>query len=148
MSDYNQSAVLERYGRSPSVDQTRGYLKALKVIIGADGQIPEAELNALKKGMNRMGASEALKQEVLNFDITGVALESVLPNFTQGGTRARMLIRDAIELSSADGTYAVEEKAAVEKAASLLGVDQETVKALQALVEMEHAVKRLRKALL
>jgi tellurite resistance protein len=64
-----------------------------------------------------------------------------------GGLRARMLLRDAIEISRADGHYAQEEKAAVARAAKLLGVSETTVKSIESLVELEHAAKHLRKAL-
>lgn len=149
MSKFNENAVKDRYGKAPaSEEQALGYLKALKVIIGADGVVDPAEMEALRKGMKRLGASAELTQSIEDFDAQGVSLESVLPNLTSGGKRARLLIRDAIELASADGTYAKEEKAAVHSAASLLGVDDATVRSLQSLVELEHAVKRLRKALL
>lgn len=148
MSQYDQTAVKQRYGKTPSVEQSLGYLKALKVIIGADGDIADAELTALKKGMQRMGATEDVVNTILDFNIQGVSLESVLPDLKKGGKRARMLIRDAVELSGADGVYAKAEKEAVAKAAQLLGVPAETVKALESLVELEHAARRLRKALL
>lgn len=52
----NEARVKERYGRLPSSEQQAlSYLKALKVIVGADGDIPEAELKALRKGMQRLG---------------------------------------------------------------------------------------------
>lgn len=144
---YDANAVAQRYGKTPNDEQALKYLKALKVIVGADGTVAAAEMAALKKGMKRMGASDDLVKQIEEFDIKGVKLESVLPTLTQGGKRARYLLRDAIEISRADGTYADEEKAAVEKAAQLLGVDAATVKSIQALVELEHAVKRLNKAL-
>jgi uncharacterized tellurite resistance protein B-like protein len=144
----NESRVQERYGRLPSSDQQAlSYLKALKVIVGADGEIPEAELNALRKGMQRLGISDAVAKEVEAFDFKTGRLEDLLPGIKKGGLRARMLLRDAIEISRADGTYADAEKAAVAKAAGLIGVDQDTVKSLEALVELEHAAKHLRKAL-
>ncbi|MBK8938632.1 MAG: hypothetical protein IPM79_13595 [Polyangiaceae bacterium] len=58
-----------------------------------------------------------------------------------------MLVRDAVELARADGTYAAKEKAAVAKAAKLVGVDERTLGSIESLVELEHAVKHLKKAL-
>ncbi|MEW6731919.1 MAG: TerB family tellurite resistance protein [Acidobacteriota bacterium] len=147
MIQFEQSAVIKRYGTLPKEEQVIKYLKALKVIIGADGQIAEAELNALKKGMKRMGAPEDLVRQIEEFDISGVKLESVLPTLTPGGRRARYLLRDAIDISRADGTYAAEEKAAVARAAQLLGVSEEVTRSIEALVELEHAVNHLRKAI-
>lgn len=144
----NEARVKERYGRLPSSEeQALSYLKALKVIVGADGEIPEAELKALRKGMQRLGLPDAVTREVDGFDFRSGKLEDLLPGFKKGGLRARMLLRDAIEVSRADGTYAAAEKAAVAKAAALLGVEPATVKSIEALVELEHAAKHLRKAL-
>ena len=98
--------------------------------------------------MKRLGVSEAITAEVEAFKPKGQKLEAMLPSLTKGGKRARHLVRDAIELASADGTYAAAEKKAVSAAADQLGVSAETVKALQSLVEIEAAAKRLRKALL
>jgi uncharacterized tellurite resistance protein B-like protein len=148
MYQYNEAAVNARYGKQPSEDVTLGYLKALKIIIGADGEIAPKEAEALRKGMNRLGVSDEIVGTIERFKIKGVTLAEVLPNLTPGGKRAKLLIRDAIEICRADGVYAQEEKNAVYNAAKLLGVDEDTVRAIQSLVEMEHAVKRLRKALL
>ena len=148
MSALNESAVVARYGKVPSDETALGYLKALKVILAADGEIAREELEALRKSMKRLGVSDAIVAKVEAFKPNGVNVESVLPSLKKDGKRARNLVRDAIELSSADGTYAAAEKDAVNAAATYLGVSAETVKALQSLVEIEAAAKRLRKALL
>ena len=49
---------------------------------------------------------------------------------------------------SLSSVFAKEENAAVQFAAQILGVAQETVTALEALVEMEAGVEKLRTALL
>lgn len=149
MTQYDARAVKERYGRLPKSEaQGLNYLKALKCIIAADGEIAEAEWKALQKGMQRMGVSAEIIERVTQFEPSPKSLDELLADMKKGGKRARMLVRDAIELSRADGVYAEAEKAAVHRCAQLLGVDSTTVKALESLVEMEHAVKRLRKALL
>ena len=145
--DLNESRVRARYGRIPQDDQVVGYLKALKVIAGADGSIPKAEADALSKGMDRLGVPDATRKEIEAFDFKKAKLEDVLPAMKQGGLRARMLLRDAVDLARADGTYAAKEKAAVAKAAKLLGVDSATLGSIEALVELEHSVAHLRKAL-
>lgn len=148
MGKYQESAVVQRYGKTPSSDEEIAkYLQALKVIIGADGEVAEEEMNVLRKGMKRLGASEDLVKMIEGFNISGVKLETVLPSLTPGGKRARYLLKDAIEIARADGTYAQGEKDAVAKAADLLGVSQETRKAIESLVELEHASKHLRKAI-
>ena len=148
MASYDATAVQSRYNRLPKSDQQAlNYAKAVKVIVGADGEIPEAERKAMQKGLERVGASREVAQEIENFDHAGARLEDLLGDFSQGGFRARALLRDAIEISRADGHYADEERAAAAKAAELLGVEESTLKSIEALVEMEHAVGRLRKAL-
>ncbi|WP_257463368.1 TerB family tellurite resistance protein [Archangium lipolyticum] len=148
MAHFNETAVAQRYGRLPKSDNDAvQYLQALKVIISADGEAHEAELAALRKGLTKLGLTQDLTKQVESFDARGVKLESVLPKMKPGGLRAKMLLRDAIEISRADGKYAQEEKAAVAQAAKLLGVDEVTVKSIESLVELEHAVKHLRKGL-
>ncbi len=148
MSNYDSSAVKDRYGRVPKdADQVLAYAKAVKIIVGADGAIPEAEQKAMRKGLKRLGASEQVIGEIDQFDHAGTKLEDVLGAVTMGGLRARMLLRDAIEISRADGHYAAQERAATAHAAELLGVDEMTLHSIEALVEMDRAVKRLRKAL-
>lgn len=148
MSSYNEYAVKQRYGRTPSSDDDGiAYLKAVKVIIGADGEIAPGEAKALEAGAKRFGLSAAVKKELDDFDFKSAKLDDVLPSMKKGGLRARMLLRDAIEISSADGTYADEERAAVHQAAEKLGVSAETVKSIEALVELERGVRHLRKTL-
>ena len=47
-------------------------------------------------------------------------------------------------MSSADGEYALEEKEQVMEAAAIMGLNQEAVIAIEALVDMEQAVDKLR----
>ncbi len=148
MADYDANAVRQRYGRLPGNDTVvLNYAKAVKYIVGADGEIPEAEQKAIRRGLQRLGASPNVIAEVEQFDCDGAKLEDLLGVITKGGLRARALLRDAIEISRADGHYAVEEREAAAKAAQLLGVDESTLHMIEALVEMEHAVGRMRKTL-
>lgn len=144
----NVEKVRERYGRLPGADQdVVSYFKALKLIASADGSFPEEERKALQKGMDRLGVSDDVKKAVDAFDAKSAKLDAVLPKMKPGGLRSRMLVRDAVELARADGTYAAKEKAAVAKAAKIVGVDDNTLRTIESLVELEHAVKHLRKAL-
>jgi len=146
---YDIHAVKRRYDIAPEDEPyVLQYLKALKYIIGADGEIADAEWRALKQWMQRMYVSKKLTKEIADFDVQGKTLEAILPDFKKDSYRARSLIRDAIEISWADGTFADEEDEAVQKAAALLGVSVTTVKSLEALVEMKFAVQKLQTALL
>jgi uncharacterized membrane protein YebE (DUF533 family) len=148
MPSFDSTAVVQRYGRQPKSDaEALSYLKALKVIVSADGTLADAEAKALYKGLDRIGTSAQLKKDIESFTTKGVKLDAVIPKFKPGGLRARMLLRDAVEICRADGHYAAKEKAAVAKAAQLLGVDEVTIKAIETLVELEHAAKHLSKAL-
>jgi tellurite resistance protein len=148
MPTYDAHAVKSRYGRLPKSDQqVLAYAKAVKIIVGADGQIPDAEKKAMRKGLEQLGASQDIVQQMESFDHTSAKLEDVLGGIKKGGLRARALLRDAIDISRADGHYAAEERAAAVKAAKILGIDDVTLHAIEALVEMEHGVNRLRKAL-
>ncbi len=143
----NTSAVKQRYGRLPVEEVILAYLKAVKIMIGADGEIAPEEMKALQVGMKRLGASDEIKAAIDDFDHSSADLAEVLPNMRKGGLRARMLLRDAIEISSADGVYAAEEKAAVAEAAALLGVGSQLLASIEALVELERGARHLRKAL-
>jgi tellurite resistance protein len=148
VSEYNELAVKQRYGRLPkSKEMILNYGKALKAIIGADGEIAKEEMEALRKGMITMGAPEDVQKAIEDFDYTTVKIESLFPDMKKGGLRAKMLLRDGIDISRADGHYAKEEKEAVAKMAKAVGVDTQTLKSIEALVEMEHSVDHLRKAL-
>ncbi|PKL75660.1 MAG: hypothetical protein CVV27_14215 [Candidatus Melainabacteria bacterium HGW-Melainabacteria-1] len=141
--------LMRRYDIAPEDEpKVLDYLKALKWIIGADGEIATAEWEALVKWMQRMHVSEALMKAVSDFDFRQARLEDIVPELKPGGFQARRLIRDAMEIARADGYYAREEHAAVQKAASLLGVDQDMLRAVESLVEMEAAVSKMRQALL
>ena len=139
---------LERYSAYVSPRHILGYLKALKIVIAADGSCSDREMHALRLGMRYMGVPDSLRQEVEAFDPQEARLLQVLPNFQLGGVEARYLLRDAIELASADGVYAQAERKVVNRIATLLGVSGEMVRTLESLVEMERAARRLKKALL
>ena len=144
----NEDKVRERYGRVPgSGEDVAAYFKALKLIASADGSFPEDEQRALAKGMTRLGVGDDVRKAVDAFKPDGAALDTVMPKLKPGGLRARMLVRDAVELARADGTYAAKEKAAVAKAAKLVGVDERTLGSIESLVELEHALKHLKNAL-
>ncbi|MBT9586698.1 TerB family tellurite resistance protein [bacterium] len=140
--------MAERYSTYIHHDHILGYLKALKIVIAADENISPKELHALRLGMRFMGIPEEVRRQVEEFDPLEVRLLQVLPNFRLGGLEARYMVRDAVELASSDGVYSTAERAAVNRIASMLGVGKEMVRALESLVELERATRRLKKALL
>ncbi|HEY9842673.1 MAG: TerB family tellurite resistance protein [Candidatus Sericytochromatia bacterium] len=145
---YDIHSLMRRYDIAPDDEpKVLDYLKALKWIIGADGEIADAEWEALVRWMQRMHISEALVTEISSFDFRKARLEDILPELKPGGFQARRLLRNAIEIARADGHFATEEHEAVHKAARLLGVDNDTVNMIEGLVEMEEAVTKMRQAL-
>lgn len=146
---FDINTVMKRYQMSEETEERAlRYLKALKLVIGADGEIAAEEWLALEQFMEKHNVSQQLVSLVSEFDIAAFTLEQVLPDYQADSPRARSLVRDAIEIARADGTYAPEENAAVMQAAKFLGVKKETVYALEALVEMEAGVYKLKQALL
>lgn len=138
----------ERYSSYVQPQHMLGYLKALKIVIAADGTLSDKEMQALRLGMRYMGVPEEVRQQVEAFEPQEARLLQVLPSFQLGGVEARYLLRDAIELAGADGVYALAERNAVNRIATILGVSPEVVRSLESLVELERASRRLKKALL
>lgn len=69
----DKTAVLSRYGRTPkNDDEIRSYAKAVKIVVGADGQIPAAEAKAMRVGLGRLGASKALYERLTHLSETAV----------------------------------------------------------------------------
>ena len=123
------------------------YLKALKLVMAADG-IAGCEMKAFEEGMRVLGVDDVTRKEIEAYIPEEKNILKVLPEFRLGSLEARYLLRDAIELASADGHYAKAERAAVGKIASLLGVEKEVVAALEALVEIERSASHLKRSLL
>ncbi len=138
----------ERYSAYVQPQHLLGYLKALKIVIAADGAASDREVQALRVGMRYMGVPEIVRQQIEDFDPRQTRLIQVLPGFRLGGIEARYLLRDAIELASSDGVYAQAERNAVHRIAKILGVSPELLGVLETLVELERAARRLKKAVL
>lgn len=139
---------VDRYSAYVPPQHILGYLKALKIVIAADGTVSDREMHAMRLGMRYMGVPETVRQQVEAFEPQETRLLQVLPNFRLGGIEARYLLRDAIELAGSDGVYAQAERNAVNRIATILGVSSELVRTLESLVELERAARRLKKAIL
>src|SRR5579871_2357700 len=108
-------------GHAFTFDDALSHVKAVKVILAADG-ISDTEAWALDKALTNIGAPKELRDALAAFDPTGVALSSVLSGVPKGSRRARELIRAAIRVSAADG-YSPQEREKVMEASWLLGID-------------------------
>lgn len=126
-----------------------GYV--LLVIAGADGDVPESEMNWLINHQRMVGAPEEAIEKYRTFDYKNAKLEDLLPKIKAdipGWSASRVLLYHAIKMSRADNDYAKEEQEVVKKAAKLLGIEDDITLALNILVEMEEKVDSMRKALI
>lgn len=131
---------------STSAAEVTAYMKILKAIAAGDGTLAPAELVALRAGMARVALPREIAEEVERFDPKNADLGPLIAPIAKGGIRARMLLRDAIEIARADGAYGDGERAKAARAAALLGIDAQLLSQIEALVELEHAVATLRDA--
>ncbi|MFJ7909577.1 hypothetical protein [Kitasatospora sp. NPDC096204] len=141
----------ELYGLSAATREAfLNYGKALMVIAGADGEVSEPELDWLIDHQRRMGAPEDVIELYREFDFRSADLDDLLPAIrtdVENWQAAPHLVYHGIKMAGADGVYAEEERAQVLRAARLMGVPDDIVLSLHALVDMEQAVHDLRAAL-
>ncbi|MCI0433258.1 MAG: TerB family tellurite resistance protein [Gemmatimonadetes bacterium] len=121
---------------------------ALKCVLAADGEVNGAELNTYLETCRRFGAPDDMLQELRAFDPSCTTLEACFRDVDPDSIPARSLLYDAIRIAKADGSYDRAERAAVMKAAELLGLDDEWVEQITALIDAEEALHRIRVALL
>ena len=132
-------------------DVAVNYGGALMAIAGADGTLAEQEFQWYVSEQELLLANpEEYIEALRKFDWKNANIEELL-----GGIRydfplnfRRTMLYQAIKMSRADGIYQEKEKAAVAKAAEILGIDRSTAVSLESLTEMEDATERLRLALL
>lgn len=122
--------------------------RALKVVLAADGEVNGAELNVYLDTCRRFGAPNSMLDELRDFDPTCTTLEECFGALDADSIPARSLLYDAIRIAKADGSYDRSERAAVTRAAELLGLEDEWVEKITALVDAEEALTNLRVALL
>ncbi|NER23197.1 MAG: hypothetical protein F6J86_32270 [Symploca sp. SIO1B1] len=146
-----------KYGVSPqtSVDLEVGvnFSYALLAIAGADGELSAEELQWYLDEQEMMSVpSEAVDEYITtlrNFDWKNANIEELLSGIKYDfpvNFRCSMLYQ-AIKISRADGYYHEKERAAVAKAAAILGIEPSVVVSLESVAEMEETADRLRIAL-
>ncbi len=139
------------YGMSGAPRQALiNYGKVLLVIAGADGSVSPAEYEWLVNHQRKFGAPEDVIAEYEGFDHQSANLEELLAEISvdvETWEPAPHLIYHAIQMCSADGTYAEAERSKVLRAARALGVRDDIVLTLHALIQMEKAVYDMRAAL-
>lgn len=120
-------------------------------ISGSDGEVSDPEQEWLTVSCSEaVGIGEDIVKAWEQYDFEEDDLEELFVNLnaTSFGNFNKLLIYDAIRMASADGDYADDEKSQVYHAASIMKVSPETVTAIEALIELEHAADKLRLTLL
>jgi hypothetical protein len=98
----------------------------------------------------KFGAPDEIIAQYHTFNPRGADLNALLADSATDvptWNAAPSIIYHAIQMCSADGTYTAKERASVQRAAKTLGVPDDIVLTLHALVEMETATAQMRKAL-
>ncbi len=126
------------------------YGGALMAIAGADGELAEKEFQwYVDEQALLMVDSQEYIETLRKFDWKNANIEELLSNIKYDFpvNFRRVMLYQAIKMSRADGIYQEKEKAAVAKAAEILGLERSMVVSIESLAEMEDASERLRLAL-
>ncbi|MFD7659731.1 TerB family tellurite resistance protein [Actinosynnema sp. NPDC059797] len=127
----------------------RDYGYVLLTIAGADGEVTPAELDWLVDHQRKFGAPQHVVDDYARFDHRGADLRALLTGIrvdVPTWKAERHLVYHAIRICRADGSYGEAERAKVEHAAEILGVDRDVVLLLHALVDAEDSLTAMRKA--
>jgi uncharacterized tellurite resistance protein B-like protein len=126
------------------------YGHALLAIAATDGKVSAKEMQWLVSHQRKFGAPDEVIAQYHTFNPRGADLKALLADSVTDvptWNAAPSIIYHAIQMCSADGTYAAKERASVQRAAKTLGIPDDVVLTLHALVEMETATAQMRKAL-
>ena len=126
------------------------YGGALMAIAGADGELAEKEFQWYIDEQELLTVdSQEYIETLRKFDWKNANIEELLNGIKYDFpiNFRRVMLYQAIKMSRADGVYQEKEKAAVAKAADILGIERSMVVSIESLAEMEDASERLRLAL-
>jgi len=148
-----QKATFSPYGKrhynvsgTVSMEVAKNYCGALLTIAGADGELADEELAWFLDEQVMIGAPDEVIQAIKAFDWQNANLEELVNSlhYDFDLNARRIMLYQAIKMSSADGEYHPKEREAVWKAAEMLKVEPEAVRSLEILAEMEDSVDRMR----
>lgn len=120
---------------------------ALAAAASGDGQLSADERRWILGYCAVKGYPPEVVEEIAAISQANIAAVADLMQIGILRSSQRILLYDAIRAASVDG-YHADERAAVRKVATLLGVDEEAVAAIEQLVASEEAVKAQRIAIL
>jgi uncharacterized tellurite resistance protein B-like protein len=126
------------------------YGYACLTMAGADGEVAPAEFNYLINEAISLGATSDMIEDWADYEFGKGDLSELLKEIFEEipANAVRALIYSGIRMSRADGSYHLDEQAAVMRAARCLRVDSHVIASLEALVELEESADRLRAGLL
>ncbi|MGD1912019.1 MAG: hypothetical protein ACFB2X_14535 [Rivularia sp. (in: cyanobacteria)] len=133
-----------------SVDVAKNYVRAIVAIASADGELAQKELDWFVEEQQMLGApSDFIEENIIKFDGKNANIEELLGgiHYDFSLNFRRCMLYQAIKMSRADGVYHDKEKAAVARAAQILGVERSVVASLESLVEIEESADKLRLAI-
>jgi tellurite resistance protein len=135
--------------RLPAEVLTR-YGQAVQTIAGADGQLSAHERELLLADARWRGVPEPVVTAWREYDWRGADMSQVIAELRPllSPVTARLVIYDALRVARADGHYRVEEREAVQKAGTLLGLPPDALRQIEELVTRELAVLDLQKSVL
>ena len=125
--------------------ESYGY--ALLTISGSDGDLSGPELDWLVvDAAKSVGIPDETVEKWRSFDFATGDLEAIFFDINTVGVASfnKLLIYDAIRMAAADGDYADDEREKVFEAANILKVKQEDLLSIEALIEMEMALDKMR----
>jgi len=140
---YNATAPID-------FDVAVNYGGALMAIAGADGELAEKEFQwYVDEQALLMVDSQEYIETLRKFDWKNANIEELLNSIKYDFpvNFRRVMLYQAIKMSRADGVYQEKEKAAVARAAEILGIERSIVISIESLAEMEDASERLRHSL-
>jgi tellurite resistance protein len=139
-------ALYDTLGSIPTFDteQLEREAQAVLIIVGADGVVSEEEWDAFEDLCHALSLTGELISRLARFDWKGSRLEERLAGLPPGA--AKRILYFAVRVASADG-YQPEERDLVRKAAGKLDVPEETVAAIERIVEAETDLRRTKAAL-
>ena len=143
---------LEHFGFSKAPPQTdaevvRNMALALVAAASGDGELSADERRWILGYISAKGYPASVITEIAGLSTADIGALPDLMNLGILQKSGRILLYDAIRASSVDA-YSRGERAAVRKAAAMLGIDEATIVMLEQLVEEEHALKARRIKLL
>ena len=124
--------VLQNY----SEQEKTAYLSVIASLASADRQASEAEVEFLQQLAQTAGLSSGATQQVINAaqDANNSSIQQNL-DALRGSELRFSLVTDLISFARADGSYANDEEAMINKISSYLGINQQQQQTLEQVVD-------------